>query len=214
MRLGALSAACAWPALCGLSSAEGAWPLRLHLQAGFEEICDQNQYVESEDGRLVAVFRSGEIAERGPFKGRANEAAFASSDCLTSDEAACGGWVRVVADRPITGLSLDGGSMDVRVEGEGVYRVFPDGAVQHVAGVDEEPCQGVEFYVAGCLGPSRLDPPPAASAPGGRDLLSFSFRMAGQDLTLLGLGGDAASRRVVVRSGLGTIERACPASPV
>ncbi len=213
-RLVALGVACLAPMICALSSAEDAWPLRLDREVEFEAICDQNQYLRSEDGRSMAVFQNAALTGRGPFGGRPNEAAFASADCLTEDKDHCGGWTLVVANGPITGVSLDGRSMSVRVAGEGVYRVFLDGGMRHEASIDEEPCQGVAFYVGGC---GTAEVAPVSAAPSSKaasgEAISLSFRPAEQGLTVQGLGA-AASRRVLVRDGAGAIERACPgASP-
>jgi hypothetical protein len=131
-----------------MEPAELLQPLHVVRSAAFEEICDRNHYLVSPSGALAAVFRSDLVGGRGPFVGSSDEAAFASIDCLKGGT--CGGWVRVVADRPITGVSLDDRAMTIRVHGVGTYRIDLEGNVRRVASSLEDPCRSADFYVGGC----------------------------------------------------------------
>jgi hypothetical protein len=290
-------------------------PLHVERTATFETICDRNHYLTSPSGGLVAAFRSDLVGGRGPFLGPPDEAAFAPIDCLTGET--CAGWIRVVADQPITGVSLDDHAMTIRVHGVGLFRIDLDGTVRQLASISEDPCRSTDLYVGGCarrlvnagappwafdpgreapqrrtfgyageagetacdeaeiclqwptpekvglvprasgglvaladgrlllspaeretackdLGPDCLIgefaplldartgayvAPLSADALAARsgdhaDLITFAFRLPGSDLTLLGVGDDRASRRIVLRSPSGDRVRACPVRPI
>ncbi len=130
-------------------AAEAPSPLHVERGAPFEEVCDQNHYLTSPSGALVATFKADLVGGRGPFGGTFLQAAFAPIDCLTGGSATCAGWVRIMANDPITGVSADDQGVTVRIR-DGLYHVNLDGDIRRLAGPREDPCATADFYLAGC----------------------------------------------------------------